>query len=140
MPRTHRSHFAPRDLHLRLPALSLLFVAALSPALVLLPPGARAAGTTWHVSPGSSGACTQADPNCRSIQSAVDTASVGDTIQVAAGTYAEHVTINKDLTINGAGAATIVDGTQTGRVFTINSGTVSLSGMSITNGKATGGV
>jgi hypothetical protein len=99
-----------------------------------LPPGARAA-TTWHVSPNSGGACTQSDPNCATIQAAVGAASFGDTIQVAAGTYKEHVVIAKDLTVSGAGAAqTIVDGTQFGRVLLINNGTVNLSGMTITNG------
>jgi nitrous oxidase accessory protein NosD len=54
---------------------------------------------------------------------------------VAAGTYAEHVSINKDLTVNSAGAGqTIVDGTQSGTVFTVNGGTVSLSAMTVTNG------
>jgi hypothetical protein len=136
MPRARRT-FAQRSLRRRLPALSLLLAAALSPARALPAPAARAsaATTTWQVSPGSAGACTQADPNCHTIQSAVDAASSGDTIRVAAGTYAEHVTINKDLTVNGAGAPlTVVDGTQTGRVFTINSGAVSLSGMTVSNG------
>ncbi|MFL6284216.1 MAG: hypothetical protein ACJ74Q_13825, partial [Pyrinomonadaceae bacterium] len=118
----------------KLPTLSLLFAAALSVALVTLPPGASAANT-WHVSPNSAGACTVADPNCATIQAAVTAASSGDTIQVAAGSYAEHVTISKDLTINGAGAAqTVVDGMQSGTVFFIISGTVSLSGMTVTNG------
>jgi len=37
------------------------------------------------------------------IQQAVNLASDGDTIQVKAGTYNEQVTINKSLTVNGAG-------------------------------------
>ena len=136
MPRTLSNRTAPLGHGLRLPALSLLFASALSLALVMLPPGARAA-TTWHVSPNSAGACTQADPNCATIQAAVNAASAGDTIQVAAGTYAEHVVIGKDLTVNGAGAGqTIVDGTQSGTVFTVNGGTVSLSAMTVTNGKS----
>jgi hypothetical protein len=142
MPRARRT-FAQRSLRRRLPALSLLLVAALSPARLLPTPAARAsaATTTWQVSPGSAGACTQADPNCRTIQSAVDAASSGDTIQVAAGTYAEHVTINRDLTVNGAGALlTVVDGTQTGRVFNIGGGAaVTLSGLSVSGGMATDG-
>src|ERR1022692_5078589 len=37
------------------------------------------------------------------IQHAINTASAGDTIFVDAGTYTENVTINKELTISGAG-------------------------------------
>jgi hypothetical protein len=54
------------------------------------------------------------------IQEAVNAASPGDTIVADAGTYAEHVTINKSLTLEGAqhgvdartrsGAESIVDG------------------------------
>ena len=98
---------------------------------------ASAAATTWEVSPGSTGACTPADPNCATIQAAVNAASGGDTIQVAAGTYAEHVSVGKSLALSGAGAAsTTVDGTQSGTVFTVNPGaTVSLSGVTVSNGK-----
>jgi hypothetical protein len=132
------NRLATLDLRRKLPTLPLLFAAALCTALVMLPPVAKAANT-WHVSPNSAGACTLADPNCATIQAAVTTASAGDTIQVTAGTYKENVVIGKDITINGAGAAqTVVDGTQTNRVFTINGVTVSLSGMTVANGKTTG--
>jgi hypothetical protein len=41
-----------------------------------------------------------------SIQDAVDMASSGDAIYVSAGSYAEQVDVNKDLSITGAGAGT----------------------------------
>lgn len=58
-----------------------------------------------------------------SIQAAIDAATAGDTITVAAGTYTENITVNKAVTIQGAnagiaagaspgtrGAETVVDG------------------------------
>jgi hypothetical protein len=136
MPRAHRSPFDPFYPRRTSPVLPLIFIAALASVLVLQPPGARAAAaaTAWHVIGSSVGACTQADPNCRTIQAAVDAASSGDSIFVDVGTYKENVIVSKDLAIYG-GANTTVDGTQAGRVFTVHSGTVSLSGMTITNGK-----
>src|SRR4029450_1327696 len=41
------------------------------------------------------------------IQEAINAASTGDTIMVAAGTYAENITIDEEVTITGLGAVTI---------------------------------
>src|SRR5665647_408135 len=59
------------------------------------------AAETWNVS-SSGGTCTTSDHSCSTIQSAINAASSGDTINVAAGTYTEQVLVNKQLTINGA--------------------------------------
>jgi filamentous hemagglutinin family protein len=40
----------------------------------------------------------------RSIQGSIDRAQAGDTVRALAGTYAEHVTLSKALTLRGAGA------------------------------------
>jgi hypothetical protein len=88
-----------------LPAVAALIV------LVALPSGAAAA-TTWYVD-GTLGndanSCTAPGPNaCRTIQAAINKASAGDTIRVAAGTYPElapgPLTVNKTLTLLGAQA------------------------------------
>lgn len=74
------------------------------------------------------------DP-CLTIQYTVDVAVDGDTIHVAAGTYVENVSITKDLAIDGAGLdVTIVDGGGLDRVVDVTRGTVTLSGVTITNG------
>jgi hypothetical protein len=78
------------------------------------------------------------------IQDAVNAAWDGDTIKVSPGTYTENVKIDKSLAVNGAGACkTIVNGDTDGdsvgdgSVFTILPNVdVSLSDMTITNGKA----
>ncbi|MBW1744682.1 MAG: hypothetical protein JRI70_10665 [Deltaproteobacteria bacterium] len=85
-------------------------------------------GDTWHV-PG----------DYLTIQGAIDAASDGDTIVIAAGTYNEYdITIDKSLTIQGAGMGiTIVDAQYSGRVFDIGVYTVEMFGITIQNGKAT---
>jgi hypothetical protein len=74
------------------------------------------------------------------IQAAVDDANCS-TINVTVGTYFEHVTIQRSLTISGAGAgSTFVDGTNNGRVFIINGGsTVTLNDLTVQHGKSPDG-
>ena len=63
---------------------------------------------TWYVSVDGSNTNSGTGPEpenaWRDIQYAVDNASGGDTILVAAGTYNEDVTVDKNLTLNGAQA------------------------------------
>lgn len=79
------------------------------------------------------------------IQGAATVAQAGDRIYVAAGTYKENIKIDKSLSVIGFGgiAKTIVDGQLKGAVFTIGQNKanidVSLSGMTIKNGKSTYG-
>jgi len=89
--------------------------------------------------------CNVGSPPYLSILSAVADTNC-DSINVPAGTYYEHVTIGstspptaRNVTIRGAGpGSTIVDGGNSGSVFIVHNSTVTLKGMTITNGLATG--
>jgi len=53
----------------------------------------------------SPGPCLRVGPgeDFRRVQDAIDASPVGGTIQIAPGTYAEHLTIDKPLTLRGSG-------------------------------------
>src|ERR1039458_9410813 len=112
--------------------LKLLFLAlflALAPVAL--------ASSTWYVD-GVNGSdnndCTTEQTACKTIGHAISLASAGDTIMVAPAIYTENLTINFSLKIIGADAATtIVDGGGVATVFTINSGHVVLSKLTIRN-------
>ncbi|MCI0497845.1 MAG: hypothetical protein L0Z54_06110 [Thermoplasmata archaeon] len=70
-----------------------------------------------------------------SIQDAHNASMAGDTINVYAGTYYEHLKINRTLTLTGNGSSdTIIDGSGSGTVVRIRADSVSMSGFNVTNG------
>jgi hypothetical protein len=91
-------------------------------------------GTTNDPYPGSGG--PGLDCAVRTIQNGIDLVDPGGTVNVAAGTYTENVSVSQNLTLQGAGASsTAVDGSGTGSVFSIGSGyTVTISSVTIRNG------
>jgi len=69
------------------------------------------------------------------IQWAVGNATEGDTVFVRAGTYYEHVVVNKTVTLIGEGKYnTIIDGNLTGNVIEIMANNVTVSGFTLRNG------
>ena len=84
--------------------------------------------------------CPSGPPTCQysSIQAAINAASNGDTIQIAAGTYTGSLTIpgtTSPLTLVGAGSSqTTIQGSGFGSVLMVAAGTVSISNVTITNG------
>jgi len=103
------------------------------------------ASATWYVngvSGSSSNDCKTPTTACKTVSHAVSLAASGDTIRVAAAIYTESFTLGKSLNILGAGASTtIIDGGGVRTVVTIPNSTahVTLSKLTIRNGKATSG-
>ena len=84
----------------------------------------------------AAGPCLVPSTAYPTIQAAVNDAACA-TVNVAAGTYSENISISRNVSIRGdSQATTIVDGGSSGTVFTINSGTVTLKGLTIRNGSA----
>jgi parallel beta-helix repeat protein len=69
------------------------------------------------------------------IQGLIDNASDGDTIVIPSGTYYEHIIINKSITLIGEDQnTTIIDGGGIGTVVEIPVSSVTMSGITVTNG------
>src|SRR5215469_18684052 len=113
---------------------TIIVIIALSLAFPLAP-----YANTWYVNGvnGDDGnGCNTPATACATLGHAISLAAPGDTIQIAAATYQENLSIPFNLTPNGAKAATtIVDGTNTANVFTVGVGiSLTLSNLTVKNG------
>lgn len=112
-------------------------IAAFSAIAALAASGAARASTVCVDPAGASGCQT-------TIGAAVKAASAGDTIQVAPGTYKEQVTIDKPLSLIGAGSATtIIDATGLSNGILIDGsaapvGNVVVTGFAVMNARLQG--
>ena len=90
--------------------------------------------TTWLILPARA-ATLRVPQDYPTIQSAINAAHAGDTIQVDTGTYPENVIVNATVTIIGKDATTtIVDGGENDMVFNIQADNVELRNLTICNG------
>jgi uncharacterized repeat protein (TIGR01451 family) len=124
------------------------FAAAVMTVIFVWGVGAAQAATTWTVAStaddSGSSACDPTTSTCPTLRDAVNNSSAGDTVNVPAGSYTltnGQLSVAHDLTINGAGAASVtVSGNNSSRVFEIENGvTATLSGVTVTAGNGSGG-
>jgi hypothetical protein len=89
---------------------------------------------------------TNADSGAGSLRAVIAAAAPGDTITFSSALNGQTITltsgeilINESLTITGPGASSLtISGNNSSRIFFINSGTVSISGLTIASGLAQG--
>jgi hypothetical protein len=126
----------------RLSRIGAAVAVAVAGFAVAVPAATVAAAATIYVSPSPVGtpigsSCTL--PNFNTIQAAVTAGSAGDTIVVCPGTYAEQVSVGKNLTLAGSGnaiiqapASLLVDGNGKKNVVEVkSSASVTMAGFTV---------
>lgn len=116
----------------KLIALSASIISVLALFVFLLPGSVFAAGTVYvDASAAAGGDGTSAAQAFQTIQAAVNAANAGDTIQVAAGTYTEAVSVGKSVTISGDSGAKLVVNTTTVNGISVTANDVTIQGLDI---------
>ncbi|MCJ2557003.1 MAG: hypothetical protein LN415_07870, partial [Candidatus Thermoplasmatota archaeon] len=101
----------------------LLLLSMSISAITILP--ATASATTLYVGGAGPG-------NYTTIQGAIDNATPGDSVYVYGGTYYEHLTISKPLSLIGEDRnTTIINGGENGIVVLISANWVNITGLAI---------
>lgn len=114
--------------------LFILMLALAVELTALVEPRAQAAGSWRCVNPGGTNGCYS------SIQSAINDSAYGDGINVASGTYTEHITMRNGISVDGAGwDQTIINGNFSSSASTVYfpmgiDSTTMLAGVQVTGG------
>ncbi len=112
---------------------SVLAVLLLSPLLVAV------SVAPYSVPVAASPSIIRVPDDYRKIQEAVNAANSGDIVLVSAGTYYEHVRVNKTISLVGQSReATIIDGNRAGDVLYVTADNVKISGFTVQNGGGLG--
>lgn len=83
----------------------------------------------------STAAIIEVPGDSATIQAGINGAAVGDTVLVAAGTYTEHIVVDKAICLLGASPGnTVIDGLAAGDVILITSDSVTVGKFTITGG------
>ncbi len=139
-----------RTLHCAAGATALALLTGVGALALAAPASAVGPQTRYVATTGDDGTdpvndCTAAANPCKTIQHAVDESNAGDTVSVAAGTYAESIQIGIPLTVVGASRATTkITGASTDPGITIGNSeappTVTLRHLTVTKVPAAPGV
>jgi pimeloyl-ACP methyl ester carboxylesterase len=107
--------------------------------VIVIPSHFAHAASTWYVSinGNDSNSCLTIDLPCRTIQAAFNKANDFDQINIGLGTYKENLLLSKPMNISGQNSlTTIIDGGGIGPVIHITGNGVSISNVTIQNGKS----
>ena len=109
-------------------AAALLAVAVAAPAAIAAPPSCLAKNLRTHAEYSGDDA----------VASAISAAAAGNTIMVS-GTCVAHVTVNRDITLQGKGKQPTLDGAGQGRVIDVADGSITLRHLTVSGGSTPDG-